>query len=228
MQKETIDGIIFDLDGTLWDASAACTAAWNETMEQAGYKDHMLTEEMIRSFSGLKIEDIFNRYFDFIPKEYHAGLLGLYKQKEAIFMKARGGALYPGVATVLDRLQKNHRLYIVSNCLAGYIENFLDFTELTGKFSDFECSGNTHLPESRNIQLIVRRNNLSAPVYVGDTIWDYEASVYNKIPFIYAAYGFGKVDEDLLRINDLSELPELIGRNWAIPGNKAPEPGKSA
>jgi len=210
MQTGFIDSIIFDLDGTLWDASASCTAAWNEALGQAGYSDFVLTEETIRSFSGLKIEDIFGLYFNFIPTERQTHLLNLYKQKEAILMKDRGGVLYPGVPAVLDELKKTYRLFIVSNCLAGYIENFLDFTQLTDTFSDFECSGRTKLPKSRNIQLIIERNNLVSPVYIGDTIWDQEASFGNRIPFIYAAYGFGNVDDDSLRLNAFPELPELI------------------
>jgi len=210
MRTLLIDSIIFDLDGTLWDASASCLAAWNEVLEQAGYQDFVLTQETIRSFSGLKIEDIFRLHFTFIPKERQLDLLNRYKQKEAILMKDRGGVLYPGVAAVLGELKKTYRLYIVSNCLEGYIENFLDFTQLTDIFSDFECSGNTNLPKSRNIQLIIERNNLVAPVYIGDTIWDHEASSRSGIPFIYAAYGFGRVDDGSLCLNAFSELPELI------------------
>jgi phosphoglycolate phosphatase len=210
MQTGFIDSIIFDLDGTLWDASASCTAAWNEALGQAGFQDFVLTEETIRSFSGLKIEDIFRSYFNFIPNERQADLLNLYKQKEAILMKNRGGVLYPGVPAVLGELKKTYRLFIVSNCLAGYIENFLGFTQLTDTFRDFECSGRTNLPKSRNIQLIIDRNNLVAPVYIGDTIWDHEASASIRIPFIYAAYGFGNVNDDSMRLNTFSELPELI------------------
>jgi phosphoglycolate phosphatase len=47
-------------------------------------------------------------------------------------------------------------------------------------------------------------------VYIGDTGWDQEASSVNNIPFIYAAYGFGNVDDGSLRLNTFSELPELI------------------
>jgi beta-phosphoglucomutase-like phosphatase (HAD superfamily) len=35
-----IDSIIFDLDGILWDATIACSMAWNKSFEQCGYKNN--------------------------------------------------------------------------------------------------------------------------------------------------------------------------------------------
>ena len=210
MQPIAADSIIFDLDGTLWDASASCTIAWNETLKQSGHNVPVLTEETIRSFSGLKIETIFENHFSHLPKESHGAILDLFKQQEAANMRKWGGLLYPQVKATLGRLRETYKLFIVSNCLAGYIENFLEFTQLAGVFADFECSGNTNLPKSRNIQLVIERNKLVAPVYIGDTIWDYEASQLNKIPFIYAAYGFGRVEESVPVIQGFEKLPALI------------------
>jgi phosphoglycolate phosphatase len=211
MQAIPADSIIFDLDGTLWDASASCTGAWNEALKQTGYGDHILNEEMIKSFSGLKIENVFDQFFQFIPKDGHAALLSSYKQQESRVMKSNGGILYPHVKMVLGKLREKLKLFIVSNCLSGYIENFIALNEFSETFIDFECSGNTNLSKSENIQLLIRRNNLIAPVYAGDTIWDYEASVSNQIPFIYAAYGFGKVENARFTVNNFTELSEVFG-----------------
>ena len=30
-------GIIFDMDGTLWDSAAEVAESWNETVKRAGY-----------------------------------------------------------------------------------------------------------------------------------------------------------------------------------------------
>lgn len=43
------DGLIFDLDGTLWDASEACTVAWNLALTEAGVSSRVLTADNIRS-----------------------------------------------------------------------------------------------------------------------------------------------------------------------------------
>ncbi|MFP3471895.1 hypothetical protein R0J90_17765, partial [Micrococcus sp. SIMBA_144] len=55
--------------------------------------------------------------------------------------------------------------------------------------------GRTGLSKGENIQLIIERNNLTSPIYVGDTEGDRKAARYARIPFIYAQYGFGQVTE---------------------------------
>ena len=100
-------------------------------------------------------------------------------------------------------------LYIVSNCQKGYIESFLSYYNLSKYFIDFEIAGNTGNNKTSNIKLIMKRNNLSNAIYVGDTIGDYKASVENNITFVYAKYGFGKVDNSIYEINKFDELLNL-------------------
>ncbi len=207
---KNIDSIIFDLDGTLWDASATCTKAWNETLRQSGNENFVLDEKTIRSFTGLRIEKVLSQYFYTISEDKHVEFLDLYKKNEAFFMRKFGGQLYPDVKKGLNELRKKYKLFIVSNCLSGYIENFIQFNELQNIFSDFESWGNTGLSKSENIKLVIERNKLSSSVYVGDTIWDYEASMNNKIPFIYAAYGFGNISDPAYKIDEFKQLSKLF------------------
>ena len=46
--------------------------------------------------------------------------------------------------------------------------------------------------ESENIKLLIGRNNLNNSVYVGDTIWDYEAAQKANVP-IYATMVLDKL-----------------------------------
>ncbi|MBO6201113.1 MAG: hypothetical protein J6N74_05795, partial [Chryseobacterium sp.] len=62
------------------------------------------------------------------------------------------------------------------------------------------------LPKDENIRLIVERNNLQNPVYLGDTIWDKDSSEKAGVDFIYAAYGFGKIENAENRIENFSDL----------------------
>ena len=54
------------------------------------------------------------------------------------------------------------------------------------------------------------RNNIKNAVYVGDTISDKEASIIAGIPFVYASYGFGEVNEYDYKINDIKDLCDLM------------------
>ncbi|PST84340.1 HAD family hydrolase [Pedobacter yulinensis] len=206
----TADSLIFDLDGTLWDAAETCASAWNETFRQQQLDQHSLDATMVRSVSGLQIERVFDQYFSFVPADRRKTVFTAYQENEKRYMRAHGGILFPEVREVLPILKANFRLFIVSNCLAGYIENFLDFHGLEIYFDDFECPGRTGLPKSENIAAIIARNGLKAPVYIGDTIWDYEATAANNIPFIHAAYGFAEVPDASYRIGKFSDLPGLV------------------
>ncbi|MNR54842.1 Phosphoglycolate phosphatase [compost metagenome] len=54
------------------------------------------------------------------------------------------------------------------------------------------------------------RNNLSSPVYVGDTEGDLKAARYAGIPFVFASYGFGEVSDYDYIINSFEGLLELF------------------
>ena len=117
--------------------------------------------------------------------------------------------LFSKVKETLQELSLHNNLYIVSNCQKGYIESFLSYYKLNNYFIDFESTGNTGKNKADNIRLVMKRNGLNDAIYVGDTIGDYNASVENKIPFVYAKYGFGKIDKSTYKINKFEELLKL-------------------
>jgi len=51
--------------------------------------------------------------------------------------------------------------------------------------------------------------NLSDPVYIGDTIGDFNACQKAGVPFIFAEYGFGQVDKPDYRITRPFDLTEI-------------------
>ncbi len=211
MSLEKTDSIIFDLDGTLWDASETCANAWTELLQDLNISEYTIDAAAIRAVSGLTVHRVFKEHFTFIPENRRAELLEAYKPMELKYMKELGGRLYPEVKEVLQKLSKSYQLFVVSNCLSGYIENFIEFHNLNGVFTDFECSGNTSLPKSENIKMIVQRNDLQNPVYIGDTIWDFEAATAAEVPFIYAAYGFGRVENAERSVDHFKDLTSLLG-----------------
>lgn len=204
------DGLIFDLDGTLWDASASCVMAWNSALNKKGVKDFVITEQLAHSFAGRLLDDIFAQHFTFLEPHQYQDMAMAYAAEEKFHMKNFGGQLYPGVKQQLEILAGKYPLFIVSNCLEGYIENFLELNQLEYLFKDFECSGNTGKPKGENIGMIISRNGLKNPVYAGDTKGDYEAAKQNHIPFIFAEYGFGQVEDQPFVIKSFEELEPML------------------
>lgn len=202
------DSIIFDLDGTLWNSSETVSKAFNDSIKEIGF-DININAQKVRDFSGMKMDDIFAQHFSFIPKEKLQEFEKIYAKKESDYLKKLGGDLFPNVKETLKKLNENYRLFIVSNCMKGYIENFLEFFSFNSFFEDIECYGNAGLPKDVNIKLIVERNKLQNPVYVGDTIWDKEASDKVNVDFIYASYGFGKIENYETKINNFEDLLKL-------------------
>ncbi len=206
MKNKEIDAIIFDLDGTLWNTVDSCLKATSFVKEEHSDITRDVTKEQIESAMGKTSDEIVNIYYGYLPREKGEEYANEAFNKNVDNLLKEGGTLYPNTRDTIIKLSKKYKLYIVSNCVKGYIESFLNTSGLKDYFSDYESYGNTLLSKGENIKLVIDRNNLKNPIYVGDTKGDMEASNYAGIPFVYAAYGFGKVEGFDYKINDISEL----------------------
>lgn len=206
----TDTAIIFDLDGTLWDSTESICEIWNAVIRQETKKPSSLTREDIRSLMGKTMEDIAAALFPHESKSEQLRLIGLCGDAENVCLSQRGAILYEGLEETLQKLSIGHRLFIVSNCQEGYIQAFLQAHGLAQYFSDFEMSGRTGRPKWDNIRLLMERNRLTKAVYVGDTDGDQKAAALAGIPFLFAAYGFGRVSDPDGLIQSIRELPACL------------------
>ena len=209
MNQQT-DGIIFDLDGTLWDSTQAVADAWQASISKLDYIDRTVTQEDVRAITGMPYNAIYDKLFPNLNENQRQELMGLCAEEELRHLKAEGGILYEGLEETLTYLQQKHQLFIVSNCQVGYIDIFLEYHNMQRFFTDHGCFGDFHKPKGENIKDIIQRNNLQAAVYVGDTKGDYEASQQAGVPFVYARYGFGEVAADVPYIDQLADLRKLF------------------
>lgn len=203
--------IILDLDGTLWDATEVISIAWNQVIRQAKIKNVVLSKEILKEQFGKTMKEISNNLFGtLLPEERQSLMAECCKQQQKALLHTTENLLYPGVRETLRELSRNHKIYMVSNCQSGYMELFLRKYNLEQYITDMECYGNNGNDKGTNIKLIVSRNQMEAPVYVGDTVGDQQAAAYAKVPFIYAAYGYGNVTGYMARIEEFSQLLSIV------------------
>ncbi|MBQ8922110.1 MAG: HAD family hydrolase [Oscillospiraceae bacterium] len=208
-------GILFDLDGTLWDSSAEVTEAWNTCLrEKAGRPEQITTDDMHR-FMGKTMDVIAAMMLPALPQEEQRRLMKLCEDTEQEYLTAHPAPLMPDSYEVLRALAKEYALGIVSNCQEGYIEIYLNQCGFAELFCDFESAGKTGLSKGRNIRLVMERQGITDCIYVGDTQGDADAAAEAGVPFVHAAYGFGAVRDCAAAICSLRELPGAANRIFA-------------
>lgn len=209
--KNKFDSIIFDLDGTLWDSTSNVAKAWQKAKEQVDYVTDDFSQQTIRSITGMTYKAIFEKLVPYLTEEKRNEFKALAAKYELEILHNEGGELYPELEETLKYLLTKYKLYIVSNCQNGYIEVFFKISGMNHYFSGHQCYGTKSQPKAENIKDIINDHNLKAPVYVGDTMGDYDAATKAGVPFIFAAYGFGEVNEDqIATIQQFKELADIL------------------
>ncbi len=203
-----VDSIIFDMDGTLWDSTPEVAFAFNKVLKEKHpeVKDEV-TVKKLQSLFGLPLDVIAVRLFQSVSKEHAISVMSECCEYECDYLGQHGASLYEGLEETLKALSDQYKLLIVSNCQEGYIQCFFRaYSHLEKYFIDYEYPGHSGKFKADNIKIVIERNKLSKPVYVGDTQGDADAAKEAGIPFIFAGYGFGMVKEYNAVIHSLSEL----------------------
>ena len=212
------NAIIFDLDGTLWDAAETIAPAWNAYLEGRGLSLRM-TPDACRACCGKTLPEIAAMLFPTAEPAWREGVIEGCCDAECVPLARTGGRLYPGLKGVLETLGKNYFLAVVSNCGLGYIEAFFSGNHTGHFFDDYENAARTGLSKGENIRLIMERNGIERAVYVGDTEGDQRAARQAGIPFIHAAYGYGQVTGADFTVHQAAELPVILDKPWIFSYN---------
>lgn len=207
----SIEAIIFDLDGTMWNALNGIHLTWNQVVaNHSDYRKEPISFEELEGCLGLPMTEIAARLFPNTTTKQQQALMEECCAKENAYLAEHGGILYPKLEETLLKLKKSYQLFVVSNCQPGYIESFIKAHKLEKCFDDIECWGNNLLPKGENNKLIMERNKVTRAVYVGDTAGDEESARVAGIPFIFAKYGFGEAKAPDYILEAFSNLPELM------------------
>lgn len=205
-----MDGIIFDIDGTLWDSTDSVAASWNRAIRENTSLDLTLDAGILSGLFGKTMTEIGRALFPDDPEEEQARILDICFRYENDYLRDHPGVVYDGVADTIRKLYEKYPLFIVSNCQLGYIEVTMKGVGIESFIKDHLCFGETQVSKGETLLMLMERNNLKSPVYVGDTQGDADACRFAGIPFIFAEYGFGDVPDAETRIRSFRELGEMF------------------
>lgn len=203
------NGIIFDLDGTLWDSSQQVVDSWNEVLKTYEKGKYQITLEDMQGAMGLAMTDIGRKLWPSLEEEKMIPLLQRCMEFENQYLLTHPGTLYPGEEEALRNLSRHYPLFIVSNAQKGYIEAYLSSTGMGRYFQDHLSWGDTKEAKEKTMLLMKEKHHLSKAIYVGDTAMDEIATRKAKLPFVHAAYGFGQAKSPDGAISSLPELAEV-------------------
>ena len=204
------ESLIFDIDGTLWDSRALVAEGYNRQLHKEGLDHLMVTKDDLTPLFGKIIPEIADALFQSIPQPERYALVDRCSAAQDRYLQENPCQVgYPKVKEVLAELAKKYRLFIVSNSGVGYPEMCMEKLGIGEYITDHLCFGDTGTCKGQTILRLMQKHHIKSAAYVGDTQGDYEATVEAGIPFLWAAYGFGKPEHWDAKIEQFSDLLDL-------------------
>jgi phosphoglycolate phosphatase len=203
MQKP--DSLIFDMDGTLWDAVDTYAHSWNVVFTELGI-EKTITRDVLAGMVGMEGKKVIEILMPEFDHDKRVEIYGLVNGRRNNLIKEKGGVLYDGVKDGLKLLAEKYPLFILSNCAKGIIRQFIDWAGINDLIKDELAHGVNFMPKNHNIKLLIDKHGLKSPVYVGDTAGDGEQSRLAGIPFVFVSYGFGETEDYDLKFDDFNSL----------------------
>ena len=204
------DGVIFDVDGTIWDSTPVVTEAWNKALTDTGFGYVQVTADRLKGLFGLPMIEIMRDILPGVPDNELRRFEKVCNEYEEDYISRISGNAYINIEETIKELALICPVIIVSNCQSGYIEIMMKHLKLDEYVTDTICHGDNGLSKAENIILMNKKHHLKKSVYVGDTIMDANACRQANEPFIFASYGFGKVTDYDYMIDEPKKLLNLF------------------
>jgi phosphoglycolate phosphatase len=202
------DAIIFDIDGTLWDASRASAEGWNSGLAKLGINKKVSTEQL-RNVAGSPYEKCVDTLLPGL-KEKYPDLLQTLNDCETEAVQSRGGDFFNGAIEGVQALAGEFKVFLVSNCQKWYLNLFLDFSGLKPALAGFDCHGLSGLPKNEMLSRIKSNYFLINPVYVGDTASDEASARLAGIKYVHVAWGFGEPGRETRTVSSFNEIQDYL------------------
>lgn len=212
-----IDTIVFDLDGTLVDASPDITAATNFVLKQICWQP--LSRETVAGYIGGGAEVLWRKILGAQADSLLPLTLPLFMERYTAH-PCEESYLYPGVRDLLERLQAaDIRMAIATQKAEGITTTVLNHFTIAPFFSVVigPESVKRRKPDPESVLLILER--LHTPpehaLMIGDTPADIRAGKSAGVLTCAVTYGYGRpadltAENPDFVIDRLSDLPKLL------------------
>lgn len=200
--------IIFDLDGTLFQAGSVAIPAFKTVLQQL--QQPIPDDSVLLNTLGYPITEIWQMLLPDRSIEEHQRAIALMDEAEAKLIRAGQGQLFPEVKATLEKLvNQGHQLYTLSNCQEPYLLTVTAAFQLQDLFTALYCAG--MFPGETKVQILERiLAGDKHAVMVGDRFHDIEAGKLNNIPTVWCNYGFSQSSEIIDPDYTIDEFNKLL------------------
>ena len=234
MEKINLDkykGIIFDMDGVIYDISEAIRKAVNDSVEKYNINvnpDDVMEEiaHLIEEIQNYPVPKILLNSYDLLKVKFLEGISFFKKLRIAIFMfnqfnkyKEAESTIFKGIDDLISKLAKKVKLAILTNNKSQYAEEVLEKFNLTEYFSTIIGFNEVTevKPSPEGIIKILEKWNLkpSEAIFIGDMTTDIEAGKAANVSMICVASGLAQNETlrnhnpDIL-VDDTEQLIKLF------------------
>ncbi|NHK32921.1 MAG: HAD-IA family hydrolase [Asgard group archaeon] len=210
-------GIIFDLDGVIYDITEAIKKAVDDGIEKYQLeninRDNVMEEiaHLIEEIQNYPVPKILLNSFELLQVKFLEGLSFFKKLRIAIFLfnqfnkyKEDESTIFKGIDDLISKLAKNVKLAILTNNKSQYAEEVLEKFNLTKYFGTIigfnEVSDVKPSPEGILKILDTWKIKPSETIFIGDMSTDIEAGKSANVKMVCVASGLAK-RETLLEHN---------------------------
>lgn len=206
------ESIIFDMDGTLWNASESSAKGWNAALASYGLSGIVITPRHMESVAGLPLNECVRALITDESAASDPHLLETIDAHEKITVEDAGGTPFEGVVEGIEALAARYPLFLVSNCQDWYLAAFWRHVPVERFFRASLCHGATGASKAEMIGRTVDAHRLRNSIYIGDTDGDERAARAAGIGFGFAEYGFGKARRPDLRFRSFSHIVDWFAK----------------
>jgi pyrophosphatase PpaX len=206
---EDFKGIIFDLDGVIYDITKAIKKAVDDGIEKYQLenvkRDDVMEEiaHLIEEIQNYPVPKILLNSYELLQVKFLEGISFFKKLRIAIFLfnqfnknKEEESTIFKGIDNLISNLAKNVKLAILTNNKSQYAEEVLEKFNLSEYF-DLIIGFNdvTEVkPDPEGILKILDKWNLkpSDAIFIGDMTTDVDAGKAAKVKMICVASGLAQ------------------------------------